>query len=198
MISLNLPMMQVRYTRGRQLCYKENICCLPQDVPSVAEHLPRMPEECDIVIIRREGVDMSKHVDFMVRGPKIYDALKYKIEHDPSYSHVCLDDPEVIRRLDSLPSHFASMADRIPTLVDQSPDEEAQDIPSSPSEAAVDSNAEGDDGQDDDPAMLGVLNLGQLQRDEVHEIRQETNDLLQHPTYDQQYIVRLTLYVQGN
>lgn len=67
MISLNLPMMQVRYTNGRQLCYKENICCFVQDISNLAEKLPRMPEGCEVVLIRREGIDMSTRVDFTVR-----------------------------------------------------------------------------------------------------------------------------------
>ncbi|OBZ66500.1 hypothetical protein A0H81_13517 [Grifola frondosa] len=71
LISRVLPMMQVRYTKGRQLCYKEHIVNFPQDISVVASHLPRLPEETECVIIRRENTDMSRHVDFIVRRDRM-------------------------------------------------------------------------------------------------------------------------------
>jgi hypothetical protein len=50
------PVMHVRYTRGHQLCYKDHIINLPQDITEVAERLPRLPQDLDIVIIRRREI----------------------------------------------------------------------------------------------------------------------------------------------
>ncbi len=83
--------MQVRYTKGRQLCYKETICCFVQDISNIAEKLPRMPEECDVIIIHRESIDMTSHVDSMVRRDKLRRALAWKIEHDPNYAAFLLN-----------------------------------------------------------------------------------------------------------
>jgi hypothetical protein len=57
------PIMQVRYTKGRQLCYKDHIVNLPQDITEVARRLPRLPEELDMVIIRRDSTDLTHHID---------------------------------------------------------------------------------------------------------------------------------------
>ncbi|KAJ7920087.1 hypothetical protein B0H13DRAFT_1605723, partial [Mycena leptocephala] len=54
LISRVKPVMQVRWTRGRQLCYKDHVINFIQDISVVAETLPRLPEDVDMVIIRRE------------------------------------------------------------------------------------------------------------------------------------------------
>ena len=59
--------MQVRYTKGRQLCYKEHIVNLPQSINEITTKLPRLPEDMDLVIIQREGVDLSQHIDNVVQ-----------------------------------------------------------------------------------------------------------------------------------
>jgi len=75
--------MQVRWTKGRQLCYNDHIINFHQDISEVATKLPRLPEETDIVIIRKEDVELNRHVDFIVRREKVREALEYKISHDP-------------------------------------------------------------------------------------------------------------------
>jgi hypothetical protein len=78
--------MQVRWTKGRQLCYQDHIVNFRQDIMEIATRLPRLPDGTDIVVIRKEDVDLSWHVDFMVRGEKGKAALQYKIAHDPDYA----------------------------------------------------------------------------------------------------------------
>ena len=48
---------------------------------SIFVELPRLPEDTasDVIIIRKDAVDMSGHVDFMVRREKVKAALEYKI-----------------------------------------------------------------------------------------------------------------------
>ncbi|KAJ7578869.1 hypothetical protein C8J56DRAFT_797036, partial [Mycena floridula] len=59
LIARTKTVMQVRWTKGRQLCYKDHIVNLPQNIEEVAEKLPRLPEEVDMVIIHCDDVDMS-------------------------------------------------------------------------------------------------------------------------------------------
>lgn len=58
LIARVMPLMQVRHTRGGQTCYKEHIANLPQDIRPLAIHSPQLPENVDIVLIRKESVDM--------------------------------------------------------------------------------------------------------------------------------------------
>ncbi|KAF7300847.1 hypothetical protein MKEN_01310700 [Mycena kentingensis (nom. inval.)] len=92
LISRVKTVMQVRYTKGRQLCYKDHIVNLPQNIVEIATKLPRLPEEVDMVIIRRESVDLTQHVDYVVRREKVRDALLYKMAHDPAYADLQLDE----------------------------------------------------------------------------------------------------------
>lgn len=51
-----------------------------------------MPEETDLVIICKEDVDLSRHVDFTVRRSKVKAALEYKITNDPNYADLIIDE----------------------------------------------------------------------------------------------------------
>src|SRR3977135_1915606 len=110
-ISSKITMMSVHYTRGRQLMYKDHICNLPHNIASIARSLPRLPEDCDKIIIRRDGVDMSHHIDFVIRRDKVRAALEYKIMHDPAFSNYQVIDED---SLSQLPMN-GSVVDRIPT-----------------------------------------------------------------------------------
>ncbi|KAJ7860996.1 hypothetical protein B0H14DRAFT_2210845, partial [Mycena olivaceomarginata] len=104
------PIMQVRWTRGHQLCYKDHIVNLPQDISSIAQALPRLPEDIDMVIIRRDGVNLEGHVDFIVRRGKVRRALQYKIQKDPQYADLGAPDEAMLARL----PEKGSVANRIP------------------------------------------------------------------------------------
>ncbi|KAF7371836.1 hypothetical protein MVEN_00040400 [Mycena venus] len=69
------PIMQVRWTRGHQLCYKDHIVNLPQDISPIAQTLPRLPENIDMVIIRQDGVNLDGHVDFITDPRRSYSNL---------------------------------------------------------------------------------------------------------------------------
>jgi hypothetical protein len=71
--------MQVRWTKGQQLCYQDvNFC---QDITEIATRLPHLPDRTDIVVIRKEDVDLSWHVDFMVRREKVKATLEYVMDN---------------------------------------------------------------------------------------------------------------------
>jgi hypothetical protein len=71
------PVMHVRYTTGRQLSYKDHIINLPQDIADVAQRLPRIPQDLEIVIIRRQDDDLDRHLDYLCRRQVVHDALLY-------------------------------------------------------------------------------------------------------------------------
>ena len=192
-------MMQVRYTKGRQLCYKEHIVNLYQDISNVASVLPRLPETIDIVIIRRDGVDLSQHIDFIVRREKVRDALLYKKAHDPSYADLEIDDaaiaalPENGTVIESLP---ICREGRQQEMAINAPGPQAAAIPPNPevnsdSDMPLDNeeNYPQDEDNLDEQQISGVLNLGNQQNSEVVQVREGANMVLQHPTYDQQHIV---------
>ncbi|KAK7049007.1 ATP-dependent DNA helicase [Favolaschia claudopus] len=100
----------VIWTKGRQLCYKDHIINFPQNISEIATKLPRLPQQTDIVIIRREDVDLSHHVDYVVQRKKVRAALQYKIAHDPDYADLGAPDDDA---LNQLPQN-GTVVDRLP------------------------------------------------------------------------------------
>jgi hypothetical protein len=139
--------MQVRWTKGRQLCYQDHIVNFRQDITEIATRLPRLPDRTDIVVIRKEDVDPSRHVDLMVRREKEKAALQYKIAHDPDYADLIVDD--VLRHL----PENGSVADRIPTCREDRQDGGA--MPVGPGAAAADGEGE----NEDELRVGGVMDL---------------------------------------
>ncbi|KAJ7223411.1 hypothetical protein GGX14DRAFT_387730 [Mycena pura] len=173
--------MQVRYTKGQQLCYKDHIVNLPQDITEIASKLPRLPEDVDIVIIRRDGVDLSQHVDYVVRREKVRKALEYKIAHDEAYRDLQLDE-EALR---GLPEN-GSVVHRIPTCREGRQSEGT--APAGPNQAADTENDE-----EGGAFVGGVPNLGNGMRPEVEEIRHAAGPIA-GATY-QQTIVSIKVYL---
>ena len=99
--------MQICWTRGQQLFYHDHIVNFRQDITDIARHLPRLPDSVDVVIIRKDDVDLMRHVDFVVHQEKVKAALKYRIAHDQNYSDLVVDD-EVLSCIHLLvsPVHF--------------------------------------------------------------------------------------------
>ncbi|KAF7364240.1 ATP-dependent DNA helicase [Mycena sanguinolenta] len=162
-----------------------------QNITVVAERLPRLPEEVDMVIIRQDGVNLEGHVDFMVRREKVRDALLWKIQHDPSYADLGAPDPAMLTQL----PENGSVAHRIPTCRDGTQDgggagAAAAAAPTGPTEAA------GAEAQDQEEAHFvggGVLNIGEGMREEVVEVREGANAILQGPHYEQTIVQRLLI-----
>ncbi|KAK6985085.1 hypothetical protein R3P38DRAFT_2574985, partial [Favolaschia claudopus] len=109
-------------------------------VASVAERLPRLPNEVDMVIIRREGIELEGHVDFIVRREKVRDALLYKIAHDPHYADLGAPDPAMLAQL----PENGSVAHLIPTCREGVQAGEGPSLPTGPVEASAgEQNEEG-------------------------------------------------------
>jgi len=140
--------MQVRWTKGRQLCYQDHIVNFRQDITEIANRLPRLPDSTDVVIIRKDNVDLSHHVDSVVRREKVKVALEYKIAHDPNYADLVVDHDA----LNQLPIN-GSVAHRIPTCRDGRQDEVP--LPVGPDAAATGGAAE----DEDDVHVGGVIDV---------------------------------------
>lgn len=184
LIARTKTVMQVRWTKGRQLCYKDHIVNLPQNISEIATKLPRLPEDIDLVIIRRDDVDLTHHVDYVVRRDKVRQALQYKIAHDPEYADLVMPDEEV---LSQLPEN-GTVVDRIPTCREG---RQADGVPqpAGPIEAAaIDS-----DNNEGGVTVGGILDLGNQTRAEVVEVRAGADAILRGPTYEQT-IVRLPAF----
>ena len=125
------PIMHVRYTTGRQLCYKDHIVNLPQDISDVAQRLPRLPQDLDLLIIRRQDDNLTRHVDYLCRRHVVHNALLYKIANDPNYADLQQPDNDALL---SLPVH-GSVAHMIPAYVQPNQSAQAAPAPSGPSEA---------------------------------------------------------------
>jgi hypothetical protein len=89
------------------LCNQDHIVKFRQDITETATRPPRLPDGTNIVVIRKEDVDLSRHVDFTVCRAKVTAALEYKIAHDLDYADPIIDD-DVLRQL----PEDGSVADR--------------------------------------------------------------------------------------
>lgn len=176
--------MQVRWTKGRQLCYNNHIINFHQDVTEIAMKLPRLPEDTDVVIIRQENVELTRHVDFIVRREKVKEALQYKILHDPEYADLTIDQDA----LNQLPEN-GSVADRLPVCREGRQDG-APAVPVGPQAAASSDDADGQ------LHIGGVLDLGNPERPEVQQLRQGAREALRGTRY-QQTVVSCYWYSQA-
>lgn len=175
LIARVLPMMQVRYTRGGQLRYKEHVINFPQDIAVIAQRLPRLPEDVNCVIIRRDGTDLDHHIDFIVRREKVREALDYKIAHDPHYAGLVVDHDA----LSQLPEQ-GTVVHRIATCREGQQQPDAAPDAAGPAEAAGENAVEAPDIPDEpeEPTVGGVLNLGVTGPTEVTTVRERANEVL--------------------
>lgn len=188
-------MTHVRHTRGRQLCYSDHTISFMKDITSIATSLPHLPEDLEYIIIRRENLDLSKHIDFVVRRQVILDALRWKIAHDPAYRHIRINT----EALASLPIR-GSVISRISQVDDRSPasSDEVLNPAAGPVQAAGDTQGADLEGGNNGEAIVdnnirGLLNLdgdGVQRRREVQEVREGADVVLRYPVhYDQEHIV---------
>jgi len=112
------------------------------------------------VIIRKEDVDLSRHVDFTVRRAKVKEALEYKIAHDPNYADLIIDET-VLRQL----PENGSVAHRIPTCREGR--QAGGAMPVGPGAAADN----GDDVDENEQVVGGVVDLGNQEHPEVEQLR---------------------------
>ncbi len=89
LVSAVIPMMSLYQLPHGQYGYKGHIVNLPQDVASFARSLPRLPQDLDVLIIRKEGAAQT-HRDFRVHRSRVLNALQWLIANNAYYRHIQL------------------------------------------------------------------------------------------------------------
>ncbi|KAK6987993.1 hypothetical protein R3P38DRAFT_2660964, partial [Favolaschia claudopus] len=106
--------------RGGQFKYSGHCCNFARDIATFHNRVPLLPEECDIIIMRRKGVDAGSdedvHEDFRVRRDAIQQWLEYLQDNHPSFRSrsVAIDWD----RVNNLPQD-GSVRDRLRTIDNQ-------------------------------------------------------------------------------
>ncbi|XP_059071828.1 uncharacterized protein LOC131055088 [Cryptomeria japonica] len=98
--------LQVTYARGGQLKYSGHTICFPQDISSIASHLPGRIDGLDMIIVNKVDTGQQQYNFYVSRG-RVHEALQYKISYDPYYKDVELDE----LALASLPINPTNISD---------------------------------------------------------------------------------------
>jgi hypothetical protein len=98
-------LVQLWQIRGGQTKYTGHTCNFPRENAIFHAKVPLLPEECDIIIMRRTGAevgtDATIYQDFRVRRHAIQQWLEFLVEHHPTFrSHQVAVD---YAQLDNLP-----------------------------------------------------------------------------------------------
>lgn len=87
--SLASPCFLMWVSKGGQYKTRGNVISFSQDVSELYSVLPRLPEELDILLVRKpDARNPSSYKDFRVRKQKVLDFLKFLKAHNPFYAHV--------------------------------------------------------------------------------------------------------------
>jgi hypothetical protein len=129
---------QVWQVRGGQHKYRGHCCNFVRENENIQRHLPLLPSECEIVILRRRGAinpeDTAMFEDFRVRRGHIQQWLNYLRAHHPTFSNpdIQIDD----ERIQQLPEDglvhdqlLNLTTSEIDSEEDQGPPEEGDDQP---------------------------------------------------------------------
>ena len=97
-MSAVMPIMSIYQLPLGQYGYTGHVINLPQDVVSFAQSLPTLPQEVDVLVVRKDNEQC--HRDFCVRRSVVQDALTYMLENNEYYhaNHVHLNQ-EALQQL---------------------------------------------------------------------------------------------------
>lgn len=172
--SLASPCFLMWVSKGGQYKSRGNVITFPQDLAPLCTTLPRLPEELDVLLVRKpDARDPVAYKDFHVQKHKVLALLYYLRAHNPFYQTVVIrppadinlpDDASIFSCLRSTPaqSYSESLHPDAPTDEGEpAPDELAQEPnsfipsigPASSEEHAISSNmrASGLAHQQDEP-----------------------------------------------
>jgi hypothetical protein len=104
MISPVHAFLQVWQVRGGQFKYTGHVCNFARDTERFVTRLPLLPEECDIIILRRaatgQQADELPYEDFRVRRRIVQQWLQALCQHHPTFrTRRVTVDPDIIARL---------------------------------------------------------------------------------------------------
>jgi hypothetical protein len=97
LISAVLPIMSLYKLPHGQYAYSGHVINLPQDVATFANSLPRLPNELDVIIVRKEGAANS-HRDFRVRRAIVLHALQWLVANNKYYRNIHIN-PDALAML---------------------------------------------------------------------------------------------------
>lgn len=93
--SLASPCFLMWVSKGGQYKSRGNVITFAQDLKGLCTSLPRLPEDLDVLLIRKPGArDPSTYKDFRVRKSKVLGLLCFLKEHNPYYAHVVIRPPD--------------------------------------------------------------------------------------------------------
>jgi hypothetical protein len=89
--SLASPCFVMWVGKGGQYKSRRNVITFPQDISVLCTTLPRMPEQLDILIVRKlDARDPAMYRDFRVRKEKVLKLLRYLKQHNPYYANISI------------------------------------------------------------------------------------------------------------
>ena len=84
-------------SKGGQYKTRGNVITFSQDISHLCSTLPRLPEQLDILVIRKPGArDPSTYKDFRVRKHKVLRLLRYLKEHNQYYKNITIRPPDEV------------------------------------------------------------------------------------------------------
>jgi hypothetical protein len=84
-------------SKGGQYKARGNVITFSQDISQLCTTLPRLPEELDVLIVRRtDSTDTASYKDFRVRKNKVFRLLHFLKEHNQFYSDVIIRPRETV------------------------------------------------------------------------------------------------------
>jgi hypothetical protein len=117
------PILQVTHATGGQYKYKGHTICFPQHVEEVYKVFPHAIDKLPIIIVCRRD-QRGTCYNFTVNRERVYRALRYKVENDPFYADVRIDegalndltqnsDENIFNRLKTMHMEFDSDANEV-------------------------------------------------------------------------------------
>ncbi|KAK7000858.1 hypothetical protein R3P38DRAFT_1816926 [Favolaschia claudopus] len=144
MISPVHALVSLYQIRGGQFKYSGHCCNFVRDTAVTHNKLPLLPQECDVIVMRRRGVDQTTnediHQDFRVRRRVVQKWLEYLKEHHPTFRNQIQVDFD---RLANLPED-GSIRDQLRTV-------DSRDLSDDPDEGPPESEGNSADGTEHQP-----------------------------------------------
>jgi hypothetical protein len=97
--SLASPCFLMWVSKGGQYKTRGNVITFSQDITNLCTTLPRLPEDLDILVIRKNlstEADADAFKDFRVRKAKVYRLLRFLKEHNCFYKDIAIHHPDSV------------------------------------------------------------------------------------------------------
>jgi ATP-dependent DNA helicase PIF1 len=175
--SLASPCFLMWVSKGGQFKTRGNVITFSQDLSHLCSSLPRLPEELDVLLVRKPGArDPSTYKDFRVRKHKVFAFLRYLKLHNPYYTHITICSPDDV----DLPLD-GSILDRLPVV--QSLSQDGPTPPPTKASIEIDANFTPDQLSGEQNTFLPGFFPGPSEIDAICDGMQRAH--LSHPLHNQ-------------